>query len=210
MYASEEAAQPGALTTEDEAMDVDERGVEVAAEAEASTSALTGSGGYLEHVFRQAAWELHGVRVTAPISYTTLRNADFKEAALEVDGRVVLRVAAVYGFRNIQNLLRKIKLRKSEYHYVEIMACPSGCLNGGGQLKPDQGGTARTAKQLLEEVERAYYRAEVGRAPVDNPQVHQVYSQLLRGGCFSPQARELLHTHYHKREKTVAMMINNW
>ena len=210
MYASEEAAQPGALTTEDEAMDVDERGVEVAAEAEASTSALTGSGGYLEHVFRQAAWELHGVRGTAPISYTTLRNADFKEAALEVDGRVVLRVAAVYGFRNIQNLLRKIKLRKSEYHYVEIMACPSGCLNGGGQLKPDQGGTARTAKQLLEEVERAYYRAEVGRAPVDNPQVHQVYSQLLRGGCFSPQARELLHTHYHKREKTVAMMINNW
>jgi iron only hydrogenase large subunit-like protein len=143
------AAAEVAEAAGDDCMELDSRGV--SAGWEASTSALTGSGGYLEHLFRSVAWELHGVRVTGPLVYTTIRNTDFKETVLEVDGRVVLRFAAVYGFRNIQNLLRKIKLGRSEYDYVEIMACPSGCLNGGGQLKPDAA-TGQTAKQLLEEV----------------------------------------------------------
>jgi len=49
-----------------------------------------------------------------------------------------LRFASAYGFRNIQNLVRKIKSSNSPYHYVEVMACPSGCINGGGQLKPNE------------------------------------------------------------------------
>lgn len=45
---------------------------------------------------------------------------------LEVDGEPVLRFALAYGFRNIQNLVQKVKRGKSPYHYVEVMACPSG------------------------------------------------------------------------------------
>lgn len=45
---------------------------------------------------------------------------------LEKDGEVLLRFAAVYGFRNIQNLVQKLKRGKSPYHFVEVMACPSG------------------------------------------------------------------------------------
>ncbi len=64
-----------------------------------------------------------------------------KETILELNGKVVLRFAAAYGFRNIQNIIRNIKRGKCEYEYVEIMACPGGCLNGGGQIKPkDFGG----------------------------------------------------------------------
>jgi iron only hydrogenase large subunit-like protein len=50
----------------------------------------------------------------------------------------VLKFASAYGFRNIQNLVRKVKSNNSPYHYIEVMACPSGCINGGGQLKPDE------------------------------------------------------------------------
>jgi hypothetical protein len=84
-----------------------------------------GAGGYLEHLFRFAARELFGVTVT-DVTFTQGRNADAREAVLEVDGRVVLRFATAYGFRNIQNLVRKVKSGKSLYHFVEIMACPSG------------------------------------------------------------------------------------
>lgn len=54
------------------------------------------------------------------------RNPDFQEAILEKDGQVVLRFAIANGFRNIQNLVQKLKRGKSPYDFVEIMACPSG------------------------------------------------------------------------------------
>ncbi|XP_077173174.1 cytosolic iron-sulfur assembly component 3-like isoform X2 [Paroedura picta] len=53
------------------------------------------------------------------------RNKDFQEVTLEKDGQTLLRFALAYGFRNIQNLVQKLKRGKSAYHYVEVMACPS-------------------------------------------------------------------------------------
>ncbi|XP_043944882.1 cytosolic iron-sulfur assembly component 3 [Protopterus annectens] len=84
-----------------------------------------GSGGYLEHIFRHAAKELFGMEVKE-IAYKILKNKDFQEVVLEKDGAVLLRFAKAYGFRNIQNLMQKMKRGKSPYHYVEVMACPSG------------------------------------------------------------------------------------
>lgn len=54
------------------------------------------------------------------------RNVDMKEATLEIDGIVVLRFAIANGFRNIQNLVQKLKSKRCSYDYVEVMACPSG------------------------------------------------------------------------------------
>lgn len=84
-----------------------------------------GSGGYLEYILRHAAFELFGHSVQE-ICYKTLRNKDFREVTLEVDGKAVLKFAAAYGFRNIQNLVQKMKRGKCPYHFVEVMACPSG------------------------------------------------------------------------------------
>lgn len=56
----------------------------------------------------------------------SLRNKDFQEVTLERDGEVLLQFALAYGFRNIQNLVQKLKRGKCPYHYVEVMACPSG------------------------------------------------------------------------------------
>jgi iron only hydrogenase large subunit-like protein len=66
-----------------------------------------------------------------------------------------LRFAAAYGFRNIQNVIRNIKRGKCEYDYVEIMACPGGCLNGGGQVKPKD--MNMNPKDLFEVLEMRMY-----------------------------------------------------
>ncbi|XP_070423243.1 cytosolic iron-sulfur assembly component 3 [Equus przewalskii] len=162
-----------------------------------------GSGGYLEHVFRHAAQELFGVHVTE-VTYRPLRNKDFQEVTLEREGQVLLHFAMAYGFRNIQNLVQKLKRGRCPYHYVEVMACPAGCLNGGGQLKaPDT-----ADKELLQHVERLYsmVRTEV---PEDVPGVQELYKRWLQGEG-SEQAGRLLHTSYHAVEKASSGLSIRW
>ncbi len=74
----------------------------------------------------------------------------------QVDGKTVLRFAKAYGFRNISTVVTRIKRGKCLHDFVEVMACPSGCVNGGGQVKPVQAdGSALTpaqARDLLADV----------------------------------------------------------
>ena len=69
------------------------------------------------------------------LNYKTLKNADFKEVTLEKDGKVLVKCAIANGFRNIQNLVQKLKRKRCDYDFVEILACPSGCVNGGAQIR---------------------------------------------------------------------------
>lgn len=120
-----------------------------------------GSGGYFEHVFRQAALQLYNVDLSnQPLEYEySKRNSDLKTAELKLDGEVKLRFAKAYGFRNIQNMMRRMKTGGTRYDYIEIMACPSGCLNGGGQVPaqtPSGRKSIKAQKELLIEVERAF------------------------------------------------------
>ena len=174
-----------------------------------STHPMSAAGGYLEFIFRMAAQQLFDKQLAAgPLQMKTLRNADFTETSLEVEGRTVLRFAAAYGFRNIQTLVRKIKRRACEYDYVEVMACPSGCLNGGGQIKAHKG---QTSQQLLDELDQSYHSSDlIERHPSLNPLVPAVYDQFVRGGIYGAAARDLLHTSYHHREKSVSATIGDW
>lgn len=61
-----------------------------------------------------------------------LRNKDLQEVTLEREGQVLLHFAAAYGFRNIQNLVQKLKRGRCPYHYVEVMACPAGSCRQSG------------------------------------------------------------------------------
>merc|ERR1712025_1541966 len=86
-----------------------------------------GSGGYLEYVLKYAAQELFHVKVEN-LQYTAVRNnKDFREVVVKDSGsdKVLLRFAAAYGFKSIQNLVQKIKRKKCTYDFVEVMACPS-------------------------------------------------------------------------------------
>ncbi|CAM8929839.1 unnamed protein product [Rhodiola kirilowii] len=111
------------------------------------------SGGYAETIFRYAAKEIFGKEIVGPLEFKTIKNSDFREVTLEVEGETLLKFALCYGFRNLQNVVRKIKLGQSDYHYLEVMACPSGCLNGGGQIKPKR---SQSGKELLQSLEAVY------------------------------------------------------
>lgn len=85
----------------------------------------SGSGGYADFIFRYGAKHLFQ-EPDAKLKLKNLRNPDFQEGVLEKGGKILLRFAVANGFRNIQNLVQKLKRGKSNYHYVEVMACPSG------------------------------------------------------------------------------------
>ncbi|CAJ0584173.1 unnamed protein product, partial [Mesorhabditis spiculigera] len=71
---------------------------------------------------------------------------------LTEDGKKPLVIAKVYGFKNIQNMVRKLKTRKCEYDYVEVMACPGGCGNGGGQVRQETDAEREAARIRVEEM----------------------------------------------------------
>ncbi|XP_074028044.1 probable cytosolic Fe-S cluster assembly factor GI11683 [Leptinotarsa decemlineata] len=162
------------------------------------------SGGYADHIFKYAARELFGEECDN-LEYKSLRNPDFKEVLLQKDGKVLLRFAIANGFRNIQNLVQKLKRGKSQYQYVEVMACPSGCLNGGAQVRPKTGSTVR---ELTTELENMYNSLPC-QSPEENRNVMELYEAWL-GGQESDKCSSVLHTQYHAVEKEETMLNIKW
>ncbi|XP_069337927.1 nuclear prelamin A recognition factor [Eulemur rufifrons] len=152
------------------------------------------SDGHLAHVFRHAAKELFNEDV-GEVTYRALRNKDFQEVTLEKNGEVLLRFAAAYGFRNIQNMVLKLKKGALPYHFVEVLACPGGCLNGRGQAQSRDG---RVDKALLRQMEGIYSDIPV-RPPETSAHVQELYQQWLEG-LDSPKAQETLHTRFQSPE----------
>ncbi|GAB6020369.1 hypothetical protein CHUAL_003078 [Chamberlinius hualienensis] len=163
----------------------------------------SGSGGYAEHVFKYACKELFGADIEE-VNFVPQRNPDLLEAKYEQNGEILLHFAIVNGFRNIQNLVQKIKRKKCTYHYVEVMACPSGCLNGGAQIKAEN---MSEQKELLEKVQRVNDEAE----PVDPnhlDEVQQLYKTWLNSE--ETKVKQMLHTRYHVIEKNKNALMMKW
>ncbi|XP_060880302.1 probable cytosolic Fe-S cluster assembly factor AGAP009023 [Metopolophium dirhodum] len=138
------------------------------------TSSGSGSGGYAHHIFCNAAKELFNINIDK-VEFKPLRNVDMKEATLEVNGVVVLRFAIANGFRNIQNLVQKLKSKRCPYDYVEVMACPSGCLNGGAQVKQIE---FKPNREFINALENTYNELPKSN-PTQNNSVKYLYSNWL-------------------------------
>lgn len=166
----------------------------------------SGSGGYADYIFKHAARELFDIDNPALV-FKSLRNPDFREVILERDGKILLRFAVANGFRNIQNLVQKLKRGKSNYHYVEVMACPSGCLNGGAQIRPKAGVIGR---DLVSQLERMYRELPQSLADGDDKRdAMHVYANYL-DGQYSDKAKSSLHTTYHAVEKMNTALNIKW
>ena len=157
------------------------------------------TGGVMEAALRTAA-EILGGKPAENIEYHQVRGVDgIKEATLEVGG-ITLKAAVAHGLKNAQQLLEKIKSGEAQYHFVEIMACPGGCVNGGGQ--PIQPTYVRSWIDLRAERAKAIYE-EDRELPVrkshENPRIKMLYDEYF-GEPGSHKAHELLHTHYAPRE----------
>ncbi len=137
------------------------------------------SGGYLHHILKTKL----SLVPDSTLHTSRGRNADVIEYIITSpdNPQDVFKAARYYGFRNIQNLVRKLKPAKKsrlpggrasrpggtpgmDYAYIEVMACPGGCTNGGGQIKVDdipiKPNTAMSQKEWLAKVDEAYYSME--------------------------------------------------
>ncbi|XP_043472720.1 probable cytosolic Fe-S cluster assembly factor GK14772 [Leptopilina heterotoma] len=164
----------------------------------------SGSGGYADFIYRYAAEHLFQNH-DAELKLKNLRNPDFQEGVLEKDGKILLRFAIANGFRNIQNLVQKLKKGKSNYDFVEIMACPSGCLNGGAQIK---GQSSSQPRELIMKLEEAYHKVPQSN-PEENPVIKDLYKTWLEGE-YSDKSSAFFHTQYHEIEKMSTALNIKW
>ena len=158
------------------------------------------TGGVMEAALRTVADVLTGEDLKQ-IDYNEVRGTEpIKEATYDVAGMQV-KVAVTSGLKNAAKILDKIRAGEADYHFVEIMCCPGGCVNGGGQ--PIQPGHVRNFVDLKALRAKALYEDDLGlpqRKSHDNPEIKQIYADYL-GEPGSHLAHELLHTSYVKREK---------
>jgi iron only hydrogenase large subunit-like protein len=169
----------------------------------------SGSDGSSDHVFRHLASKVYGqVPPDTPLTYRTLKNADFKEVSLEDDkGTTVLKFAIANGFRNIQNLVQKMKRKRCDYDFVEVMACPNGCLNGGAQLRPDNE-VITSAKELIEKLEASHLQMEK-RRPEENRELQQLLAEWKELESGELRTR-VLFTQFHEVEKLTNGLAIKW
>ena len=114
-----------------------------------------------------------------------------KEASLEINGNTI-NIAIVSGLGNAKQLLDNIDETSKKYHFIEVMACPGGCINGGGQpYSNDQ-------FNLIENRMNTLYCEDLSktiRKSHENPEIIKLYNEFL-GNPNSEKAHHLLHTHY--------------
>lgn len=158
------------------------------------------TGGVMEAALRTAADTLTGQSLES-IDYTEVRGTDgIKEATYNVAGMDV-KVAVASGLTNAAKVLDKVRAGEADYQFIEIMCCPGGCVNGGGQ--PIQSASVRNFTDLKAERAKALYEEDKNlplRKSHDSPIIKQVYEEFLEKPG-SHKAHELLHTSYVKREK---------
>ncbi|KAL0126459.1 hypothetical protein PUN28_005077 [Cardiocondyla obscurior] len=164
----------------------------------------SGSGGYADFIFRYAAKNLFD-EDNVTVDFKNLRNPDFQEAELKRNDQVLLKFAIINGFRNIQNIVQKLKRGKCVYDYVEIMACPCGCLNGGAQVRPDENVQPRQLATTLENV----YRQLPLSQPEENKVVQNLYKSWL-GGEHTDKVSAYFNTQYHEIEKMNTALAIKW
>lgn len=164
------------------------------------------TGGVMEAALRTAYEIVTGREVPfTNLNITPVRGMEgVKEATVKIEGctddwkfleGVELKVAIAHGLTNANKLMRLVKNGKAPYHFIEIMACPGGCLGGGGQPIP-------TSLDIREKRMKAIYLEDENmtlRKSHENPDVIAIYKEFLEKPN-SHLAHELLHTHYTERE----------
>lgn len=156
------------------------------------------TGGVMEAALRTAVETLTGETLES-LDFTEVRGTKgIKEATYHVAG-MDISVAVASGLGNARTLLNKVKSGEARYHFIEIMGCPGGCVNGGGQ--PQQPGSVRNFTDIRALRAKALYDQDAAmpiRKSHENPSIKRLYEEFL-GEPGSHKAHELLHTTYVKR-----------
>ena len=158
------------------------------------------TGGVMEAALRTAVEKLSGEELKS-LDFTEVRGTDgIKEASYTVNGMEV-KVCVVSGLANANTIMEKVKNGTADYHFIEIMGCPGGCVNGGGQ--PIQHAVVRNFVDLRARRAAALYEADKDmplRKSHESEAVKRFYAEFL-GEPGSHKAHEVLHTSYVARSK---------
>lgn len=164
------------------------------------------TGGVMEAALRTAYEIVTGREVPfSNLNITPVRGMDgVKEATIKIEGctddwkfleGAELKVAIAHGLVNANKIMKMVKEGKAPYHFVEIMACPGGCIGGGGQPIP----TSMTIRQTRMKAIYSEDEHMVLRKSHENPDVIAIYKEFL-GKPNSHKSHDLLHTHYVERD----------
>lgn len=156
------------------------------------------TGGVIEAATR-TAYEIHTGKSLEQVDFEQLRGMDgIRSASVDFDG-LDIKIGIAHGLGNARKLLDDVKAGRSHYHAIEIMACPGGCIGGGGQ--PLHHGDA----SILKARTKAIYREDEEktlRKSHENPYIIKLYEEYL-GEPLSEKAHALLHTHYFDKRKKI-------
>lgn len=155
------------------------------------------TGGVMEAALR-TVYELVTGEELASLDFECVRGLDgVKEATVQV-GDLPLNVAVASGLGNAKRLLDLVSEGAGNYHFIEIMACPGGCIGGGGQPIP-------TTNEIRQKRIDALYTADANmplRKSHENPAVMELYEEFL-GEPLGEKSHHLLHTHYTRRTRFI-------
>lgn len=153
------------------------------------------TGGVMEAALR-TVYEVVTEQELKDVNFTGVRGMEgIKEAAVDLNGTEV-KVAIAHGLSNARKLMDQVRSGESPYHFIEIMACPGGCIGGGGQP------LTKANKKRAERIEAIYVEDEGMpiRKSHENPEVKIIYDEFLHEPL-GHKSHELLHTHYHAKNK---------
>lgn len=156
------------------------------------------TGGVIEAACR-TAYEVYTGKTLEKIEFHELRGFEgIRAASVDFNG-LKLNIGIAHGLGNARKLLEQVKSGECEFHAIEIMACPGGCIGGGGQ--PQHHGDS----SILKARAAAIYKEDEGkpiRKSHENPEIIKLYEEFL-GSPMSEKAHHLLHTHYFDKKKKI-------
>ena len=157
------------------------------------------TGGVMEAALRTAVYWITKDDVNTPVEFKEVRGLQgIKEATYTV-GEISVRVAVAHGLANARELLNKVRSGEEHYDFIEIMACPGGCINGGGQ--PQVSAEIRNFTDYRAKRASALYQLDEAaehRKSHQNVSLNKMYEEYL-GEIGGEKAHHLLHTTYVKR-----------
>lgn len=162
------------------------------------------TGGVIEAATR-TAYEVQTKKPLEKIDFKELRGMEgVRSATIDFDG-IPIKIGIAHGLGNARKLIEEIKAGTSPYHAIEVMACPGGCIGGGGQ--PYHRGDIKILKERTDSL----YAEDAGknlRKSHENPYIKSLYQEFLGEPC-GHLSHELLHTHYYNRKPVVESCSTN-
>ena len=154
------------------------------------------TGGVMEAALR-TAYEVATGKTLPKIDFDEVRGLEgLREATIPIPGVADLKVAVAYGMKNARVVMEQIKAGNCPYHFVEVMACPGGCIDGAGQ--PYHHGDSSKVKARHAATYKADREMPI-RKSHENPEIQAIYKEFFGAPC-SEKSHHLLHTHYFDKK----------